>query len=203
MHSQSRHAPAIADSRFASTLGPRLSRGTTKPCRAMTRWRSRGGRTCSSLRRARTEASSIPVTVPLASIPERLQRLHHHPATAAEEWLPRQAGSRLQLLTWNGPDNRGSANDPHHALAFVWSPQVAVTVQRQTSSAEPETERANEEAALRFSAWLCIVPRIEDQICPKSLLLSSAFDLAQERIVEDRHEIDRILSDPVGPRGVD
>ena len=37
-------------------------------CSALTRWRSREGSTCSSLARARTEASSIPVTVPPAAV---------------------------------------------------------------------------------------------------------------------------------------
>src|ERR1022692_721524 len=39
---------------------------TIAPCRAATRWRSRAGSTCSTLVSARSDASSIPVTLPVA-----------------------------------------------------------------------------------------------------------------------------------------
>ena len=42
--------------------------GTMNACRAATRWRNRGGNTCSSFISARTEASSMPVTLPLAAV---------------------------------------------------------------------------------------------------------------------------------------
>ena len=54
----------MAVSVSAPTVAGPLS-GTVIDCRALTRWRSRAGSTCSSLASARTEVSSMPATLPL------------------------------------------------------------------------------------------------------------------------------------------
>jgi len=51
-----------------STRGPGDGTSSADAAKAPTRWRSRDGSTCCSLASARTEASSIPATEPLAAV---------------------------------------------------------------------------------------------------------------------------------------
>jgi hypothetical protein len=52
----------------AATVGPLAGISTVAVCNALTRWRRRDGRTCSSLASARTEVSWMPVTLPPAAV---------------------------------------------------------------------------------------------------------------------------------------
>ena len=57
----------MAVSTSASTVGPPPAAETVAERSASTRWRSRAGSVCSSLDSARTDVSSMPVTVPAAA----------------------------------------------------------------------------------------------------------------------------------------
>ncbi len=70
MHSRrwSRQAAAIVVSASAETTAPGRCWATMAASSVATRYRSRGGRTCSSFARTRIDVSSIPATVPLAAV---------------------------------------------------------------------------------------------------------------------------------------
>ncbi len=65
---RSRQAAAMAVTACPRRRWAGLASGTVTDCRALTRWRSRAGSTCSSLASARSEVSSMPAMRPCAAV---------------------------------------------------------------------------------------------------------------------------------------